>query len=341
MKQATGIRADGTRLSSEPRGMKWIAGGTFLMGSDVGYPEEGPAHNVAVDGFWIDATPVTNRQFECFIAATGYTTLAERQADPAMYPSALSEFLQPASAVFRPPIHGKHQAAPYSWWDYVVGANWRHPRGPGSSIDTILDHPVVHVAYEDATAYAAWADRTLPTEAEWEFAARGGLEGAEFAWGNEFAPGGVHMANTWQGQFPFRNLGSDGYLWTSPVATFPPNGYGLFDMIGNVWEWTDDWYSDHAPSRRSCCAPRNPTGATREQSLDPTGAAPSIPRKVLKGGSFLCAPNYCRRYRPAARLAQTIDTSTCHVGFRCVLRPATEGEGPKGMAEPNDNWNRA
>jgi len=203
----------------------------------------------------------------------------------------------------------------------VPGANWRHPEGPDSSLEGRENHPVVHVAYEDAEAYATWVGKTLPTEAQWERAARGGLEGATYTWGNEFAPGGIMMANTWQGEFPWQNLLTDGYARTAPVGSFPPNGYGLYDMAGNVWEWTTDWYQAHHPneSARACCAPVNPKGAAREESFDPAQPLIRIPRKVLKGGSYLCAPNYCLRYRPAARIPEMIDTSTGHIGFRCIF----------------------
>jgi formylglycine-generating enzyme required for sulfatase activity len=208
------------------------------------------------------------------------------------------------------------------WWTFMKGADWRHPYGPKSNINTADDHPVVHVAYADAEAYAKWAGKDLPTEAEWEFAARGGLDGAEFAWGHEFTPGGMHMANTWQGDFPLHNLHLDGYERTSPVKAFAPNGYGLHDMIGNVWEWTSDWFAPkhEADAPKACCIPENPRGGREEASYDPCLPNIRIPRKVLKGGSHLCAPNYCRRYRPAARHAEPIDTSTSHVGFRCVKR---------------------
>ena len=208
----------------------------------------------------------------------------------------------------------------FNWWVYVPGADWRHPRGPASNIRKLMNHPVVHVAFEDAEAYAKWAGRELPTEAEWEFAARGGLEGAEFAWGGEFTPDGKPMANTWQGEFPWQNLGEDGYEWTAPVGSFPPNGYGLYEMTGNVWEWTTDWFQDHGKIKKACCTLDNPRGCDPEQSYDPRTPDIRVPRKVMKGGSYLCAPNYCRRYRPAARMAQPVDTSTCHLGFRCIVR---------------------
>jgi formylglycine-generating enzyme len=302
--------------------MVWISGGTFRMGSDRHYPEESPSHKVKVAGFWISKHTVSNAEFERFVDDTGYVTLAERPANPADYPGAKPELLVPASVVFRKPEGPVDLRNPYNWWTYEAGANWRHPRGPHSSIDSLLDHPVVHVAFEDAEAYARWGGQKLPTEAEWEFAARGGLDEAEFTWGNDVMPNGTPMANTWQGEFPWQNLVADGYEWTAPAGSFPPNGYGLFDMAGNVWEWTIDWYQDHSRIKSACCTIDNPRGGEREQSLDPRTPGIRIPRKVMKGGSYLCAPNYCRRYRPAARMAQAIDTSTCHLGFRCVVRPA-------------------
>jgi formylglycine-generating enzyme required for sulfatase activity len=300
--------------------MVWIPGGRFLMGSDRHYPEESPAHAVAVRGFWMDKCIVTNEQFRRFVEATGYVTSAERPPDAAHYPGARPEMLAPASVVFRKPRHRVDLGNHYNWWSYVRGADWRHPTGPGSSSKARPKHPVVQVAYEDAEAYAAWAGKELPTEAEWEFAARGGLDGAEFVWGDEFAPGGRMMANTWQGEFPWQNLKTDGYEGTSPVGSFPPNGYGLHDMAGNVWEWTTDWYQEHDRIRNACCTLDDPRGGERDGSHDPRLPDIPIPRKVMKGGSYLCAPNYCRRYRPAARMAQPVDTATCHLGFRCILR---------------------
>jgi len=319
-------------------GMVWIPGATFLMGSDRHYPEEAPAHKVTVDGFWIDPCPVTNAEFARFVRKTGHVTVAEQAPDPADYPGARPELLVPFSTVFAAPQHRVSLADPHNWWAPVPGADWRHPQGPGSSVRNKPDHPVVHVAWADVAAYAAWAGKAIPTEAEWELAARGGLDGAEFAWGDEFNPGGEWMANTWQGEFPIQNTGADGYDGTSPVGVFPANGYGLYDMIGNVWEWTSDWYAGHAAVMAACCGGvdrpggrepggrepggREPSGrerSRREQSIDRRDPA-RIPRRVMKGGSHLCAPNYCRRYRPAARMAQPVDTSTCHLGFRCVLR---------------------
>ena len=298
-----------------------IPRGTFTMGSDHHYPEEAPAHKVSVDGFWIDRHAVTNDEFARFIAATGYVTLAEKPADPADYPGADPAMLAPASVVFIPTAGPVDLGNHFNWWSYVQGANWRHPRGPQSSIEGMGNHPVVHVAFEDAQAYAAWAGKALPTEAEWEFAARGGLEGAEFSWGDEMTPEGRYMANTWQGDFPWQNLEADGHLWTAPVGSYPANGYGLHDMAGNVWEWTTDWYQEHNRiQQHACCTLANPRGGERDASFDPRNPGVQIPRRVMKGGSHLCAPNYCRRYRPAARMAQPVDTSTCHLGFRCVVR---------------------
>jgi formylglycine-generating enzyme required for sulfatase activity len=308
--------------------MAWVPGGTFLMGSNEHYPEEAPAHKVTVDGFWIDRHAVTNADFRRFVETTGWVTIAECPADPSDYPGARPEMLVPSSVVFRKPAHRVDLGNPGNWWDYVPGANWRHPRGPDSSLQGLWKHPVVHVAYEDAAAYARWTGKQLPTEAEWEFAARGGLDGAEFAWaGGELAPAGRHLANTWQGEFPWQNTAEDGFEWTAPVGTFPANGYGLHEMTGNVWEWTSDWYQDHGKlTSRPCCALDNPRGGLAEHSHDPRLPHVRIPRKVMKGGSFLCAPNYCRRYRPAARMAQPVDTSTCHLGFRCIKRVASVAE---------------
>lgn len=313
--------SDGAASSPAPSpGMVWIPGGTFLMGSDAHYPEEAPAHRVRVDGFWMDVHTVTNAAFSRFVEATGYVTLAERPARPEDYPGALPEMLAPASTMFKKPAGQVDMGNHYNWWVYVKGADWRHPRGPASSIRKLMEHPVVHVAYEDVEAYAAWAGKAVPTEAEWEFAARGGLDGAEYVWGDELTPGGIHMANTWQGEFPYRNTMSDGYEYTAPVGSYPPNGYGLYDMAGNVWQWTRDWYQEHGRIDSPCCTAENPRGASRDASVDPENR---IPRKVTKGGSHLCAPNYCRRYRPAARMAQPLDTSISHLGFRLIVRPAS------------------
>lgn len=303
--------------------MVLIPGGTFRMGSNRHYPEEAPVQVVSVDRFWIDRTPVTNRQFDEFVKATGYVTVAEQPPDPKQYPGALPRMLRPGSLVFTPPRHPVDLRDWQQWWRFEFGANWWRPYGRGRPTSTALpDHPVVHVALRDAEAYAAWADKELPSEAEWEYAARGGLDAAEFAWGEELEPGGRHMANTWQGAFPHQNLGTDGYLRTSPVGVYPPNGYGVVDMIGNVWEWTADWWSaGHAMDpAKPCCITENPRGGSEVASYDRSDPSTRIGRKVVKGGSHLCAPNYCRRYRPAARHPQPIDTGMSHVGFRCVVR---------------------
>jgi formylglycine-generating enzyme required for sulfatase activity len=308
--------------------MIWIPGGTFRMGSDRHYPEEAPVHRVTVDGFWIDRTPVTNREFRKFVNATGYVTFAEIKPDAKDYPGALPHMLKAGSLVFTPPRHPVDMRDWSQWWNFKFGADWRRPYGPRSSISGLDDHPVVHIAHRDAEAYAKWAGKELPTEAEWEFAARGGLDGAEFAWGDAFTPDGRQMANTWQGAFPLENLKIDRYERTSPVTAFPPNGYGVHDMIGNVWEWTSDFFSPRhtADAPKACCIPENPRGGPAEQSYDPCQPNVKIPRKVIKGGSHLCAPNYCRRYRPAARHAEAVDTSTSHLGFRCVVRSSTRAE---------------
>ena len=313
----------GTSLAEDGTAdMAYVPAGAFRMGSDSHYPEEAPAHRVSVGDFWIDRTPVTNRQFREFVEATGYRTFAEIAPDANDYPGALPHMLKAGSLVFTPPDHPVDTSNAYQWWSFEFGANWRRPTGRGSSIRGILDHPVVHVVLADAEAYAAWRGKSLPTEAEWEFAARGGLDEAEYSWGNEFIPGGRHMANTWQGIFPHDDACSDGYSRTSPVKAFPPNGYGLLDMIGNVWEWTTDWYAERHPAEaaKPCCAPQNPRGGLETESYDPCQPEIKIPRRVLKGGSHLCAPNYCQRYRPAARHPHPVDSSTSHIGFRCVVR---------------------
>ena len=310
--------------------MVFIPGGTFCMGSETHYPEERPVHRAIVPPFWMQRTPVTNRQFKEFVEATGYVTLAETPPDPNDYPGALPDMLYAGSLVFQPSI-GPVDLRDWSrWWTYLKGADWRKPYGPRSSIARLDEHPVVHIAYRDAEAYASWAGMELPSEAEWEFAVRGGLDGKEFAWGDEFTPGGKYMANTWQGEFPHQNACMDGFERTSPVTAFPPNGYGLCDMIGNVWEWTSDWYSPkhETAAQKSCCIPANPRGGREEASYDPGQPNIKVPRKVLKGGSHLCAPNYCRRYRPAARHAQPVDTSTSHIGFRCIVRDSVNLQHP-------------
>jgi formylglycine-generating enzyme required for sulfatase activity len=299
----------------------WIPGGAFRMGSDRHYPEEAPTHEVQVDGFWIDRFQVTNRQYAAFVEATGYVTVAEVAPRAEDYPGALPEMLVAGSIIFAPPPQQVHLGNHYRWWAWTAGADWRHPEGPGSDLTGKEEHPVVHVALADVEAYCAWAGLDLPTEAEWEFACRGGLDGKAFAWGDELAPGGAMLANYWQGHFPHQNLALDGYERTAPVGSFPPNGYGLYDMIGNVWELTSDWYGERLEVSHSCCGPaHNPRGGSREASIDNAIPGIEIPRKVLKGGSFACAANYCQRYRPAARQHHPIDTGTNHIGFRCVRR---------------------
>jgi sulfatase modifying factor 1 len=300
--------------------MAWVPSAIFQMGSNVHYPEEAPVHRVAVDGFWIDKFQVTNRQFAAFVDETGFVTVAERPLDPAEFPGAPAENLVPGSLVFTMtpgPVNLRNLS---QWWTWTPSACWRHPEGPGSSLAGREDHPVTQVAYQDAATYAAWAGKSLPTEAEWELAARGGLEGATFVWGDEPEPPDKPLANYWHGDFPWRP--DPGYGATKPVGTYTPNGYGLFDMAGNVWEWTTDWYTRRHPddADKACCVPQNPRGGSEQDSFNPTQPQFRIPRKVIKGGSFLCADTYCMRYRPAARRPQMIDTGMSHIGFRCIVR---------------------
>jgi len=310
-----------------PKDMVWIPGGTFRMGSEDWYPEERPVHSVAVDGFWMDDHQVMVAEYRRFVKATRYVTLAERPLDPAAYPDADPTLLVPGALVFHPTAGPVDLLDYRNWWSYVPGARWDHPEGPDSDLSGRDRHPVTQVAWEDVEAYAAWAGKELPTEAEWEFAARGGLDQTTYTWGNEFAPKGRMMANTWQGEFPWQNLLLDKHLRTSPVRTFPPNGYGLYDMAGNVWEWTADFFTPRHPdeAEHSCCAPRNPRVLNPDGSYQVGQPGETIPRRVTKGGSHLCAPNYCHRYRPAARQGEAVDTSTGHIGFRCIIRP---GSGP-------------
>ena len=301
--------------------MSWIPGGEFLMGSEEFYPEERPSRRVAVDGFWMDEHPVTASDFRRFARETKYVTVAERPLDPADYPDADPELLVPGSLVFHKTAGPVPLDDVRHWWDYVPGAYWKRPGGPGTTVNGRDRHPVVHVAPEDAEAYATWAGKELPSEAEWEYAARGGLDGAAFVWGDEQFPGGEAAANTWQGEFPWQNRKLDGHEGTSPVGSFPANGYGLYDMAGNVWEWTTDFFALHsADDERPCCVPRNPRVTTPEASHALGQPVEQIPRRVIKGGSHLCAPNYCLRYRPAARQGEAVDTSTGHIGFRCIVR---------------------
>jgi formylglycine-generating enzyme required for sulfatase activity len=310
---------------SAPAGMVWIPGGEFAMGSDDhGMDNERPSRRVRVDGFWMDQHDVTNAEFRRFVEATHYVTTAERKPDweairrqsPPGTRKPDDSQLVPGSLVFTPtskPVPFNDLSA---WWRWVAGANWKHPQGPDSNIDGKDDYPVVHVSWDDAVAYAMWAGKRLPTEAEWEFAARGGLQKKRFVWGDEFHPGGKHMANTWQGEFPIKDTAEDGYAGTSPVHAFPPNGYGLYDMAGNVWQWCSDWYRFDEHARHAdepCC--ENPPGPN--STFDP--ADPYSPRRVIKGGSFLCNVSYCESYRPSARRGTPPDTGSSHVGFRCVM----------------------
>jgi formylglycine-generating enzyme required for sulfatase activity len=300
-----------------PEGMVWIPGGEFSMGAeDPEMSDARPFHRVALDGFWMDKTEVTNEEFTRFVKATGYVTVAERPIDPKDFPGAPAENLVSGSVVFTPPDTKVPLNDHYVWWRYVPGANWRHPNGPESDLQGKEKHPVVHIAFEDAAAYAKWAGKRLPTEAEFEFAARGGLDRKRFAWGDEFKPGDKFQANTFQGHFPDKNTGEDGFTGSAPVGTFTPNGFGLFDMAGNVWEWTADWY--RADYYRTLAATnqvtRNPQGPP--DSYDPS--EPGVAKRVQKGGSFLCTDEYCARYMPGGRGKGEPDTGTNHVGFRCA-----------------------
>ncbi len=288
--------------------MVWIPAQTTVVGSDTHYPEEGPAREVTVDGFWMQQHQVTNAQFAEFVDATGYVTVAERPLDPATYPGAPPENLQPGSLVFQRTTGPVDLRDVSQWWRWTPGACWNHPRGPRSSLRNRAEHPVVHIAYEDAAAYAQWAGYQLPTEAEWEVAARGGLPHSAYVWGNEPEQPGRPLANYWHGEFPY--LPDTGYGHSRPVGSFAANGYGLYDMAGNVWEWTSDWYGPNRDNQPCCGA----------ESFDPNQPQFQIPRQVVKGGSFLCADSYCMRYRPAARRPQQVDTGTSHIGFRCITR---------------------
>jgi len=300
-------------------GMVWIAGCTFAMGSNDFYPEEAPVHEVSIGSFWIDRHEVTNADFRRFTNATGYVTVAERALDPKLFPGAKLEDLVPGALVFHMTDGPVDLTNFHLWWRYVPGANWRHPLGADNTLDGLASHPVVQVAYEDAQAYAQWAGKSLPTEAEWEFAARGGLADQIFSWGDEMNLDGRSMANTWQGDFPWRTSKQGGYR-TTPVGSFPPNGYGLFDMTGNVWEWTSDWFVPYSATLGDACCAGTRDDALRRLSNDPLMPDVEAPRKVIKGGSHLCAPNYCLRFRPSARSPETLDTGTSHLGFRCVRR---------------------
>jgi sulfatase modifying factor 1 len=311
---------DGKPPEVAPDGMTWIPGGQFWMGSvEDRMTDARPWHRVYVDGYWMDKTEVTNEQFARFVKVTGYLTVAERKPRAEDYPRALPGMLVAGSVVFSPPGHAVALDNQFQWWNYVAGANWRHPEGPKSDITGRMNHPVVHIAYEDAVAYCNWAGKRLPTEAEFEFASRGGLDRKRYAWGDEFMPGGKHMANTFQGHFPETNTGEDGYLATAPVGSFPGNGYGLFDMAGNVWEWTSDWYRPDyyqtlAASGQITMNPKGPA-----DSFDPN--EPGVQKRVHRGGSFLCTDQYCARYIAGGRGKGEVDTGTNHLGFRCVREP--------------------
>lgn len=329
-------------VETAPAGMVFIAGGEFTMGADdpKSMPNERPAHRVKIDGFWMDQTAVTNAQFRAFVDATGYVTTAERPVDweelkkqvPPGTPKPPAEMLAPGSLVFTPPDRAVDLRDMSQWWTWTAGADWKHPQGPDSTIEGKDDLPVVQVSWDDAAAYAKWAGKRLPTEAQWEFASRGGLESKRYSWGDEFIPStgafaGRHMANTWTGDFPHRNDHADGHIGVAPVKSFPPNAFGLYDMAGNVWNWTADLYRADANAQLAeqgresadrggpaCCL--NPQGPLT--SFDPTREIADSPQRVIKGGSFLCNPSYCESYRPSARRGTPPDTGTQHIGFRCV-----------------------
>ncbi len=319
----------GIAQAADPPGMVWVPGGEFTMGTDseLSFQNERPSHRVRVDGFWIDATPVTNAEFRAFVKATAYMTTAEKPVDweelkkqvPPGTPKPPDEMLRPGSLVFTPPDHAVDLRDLSGWWTWTTGASWRHPEGPAGDINDKNDYPVVHVSWDDAAAFAKWAGKRLPTEAEWEFAARGGARTyTRFSWGDEFRPAGKFMANTFNGEFPHHNTVDDGYAGISPVKAFPPNGYGLYDMGGNVWNWTADLYrpDTHATAKAAgvCC---NPTGP--KSTFDPVREVPTCVERVIKGGSYLCHPSYCESYRPTARRGRPPDTGSSHVGFRCVM----------------------
>lgn len=308
---------------SEHEGMILIPAGTFWMGSDdPRFPDAAPLHQVHLDSFWMDRTDVTNAEFDKFVAATGYVTVAEKKPDPVTMPGVPPELLVAGAVVFTKPTGPVPLDDPSQWWRYVPGANWRHPEGPSTDVRGKENHPVVDIAWEDAVAYTKWAGKRLPTEAEWEYAARGGLDRKRFVWGDEFKPGGKFMANTFQGNFPDNNTAEDGFRGTSPVGSFPPNGYGLYDMAGNVWQWCSDWYrDDYYVSLKSAGGngvPINPKGPDR--SYDP--AEPLVAKRVMKGGSYLCTDQYCGRFMPGSRGKGDPYTPLNHVGFRCVESPA-------------------
>ena len=299
-----------------PEGMIWIPGGTFWMGcAECEMPDTLPVHLVTVDGYWLDKTPLTNAEFAKFVQATKYLTIAERKPDPKDFPGADPKLLVPGSAVFNPPAKEISLDNALAWWKYQPGANWQHPEGPKSNLTGRENHPVVHIAWDDAIAYAKWAGKRLPTEAEYEFAARGGQDRNKYSWGNELKPNGKWAANIWQGKFPNKDLGEDGFHSTSPVTAFPPNGFGLYDMGGNVWQWCADWYRpDYFATLPQAGATKNPTGPA--DSHDPD--EPKLKKRVQKGGSFLCSDQYCSRYLVGSRGKGAVDSGGSNVGFRCV-----------------------
>ena len=299
-----------------PAGMVWIPSGTFTMGcDDPRTPDAQPLHPVALDGFWMDATPVTNEQFQKFVDATHYVTVAERKPDPKDYTGVPADKLVAGSAVFQKPPHDVPLEDPYQWWKYVAGADWRHPEGPQSDLKGRENHPVVQICFEDAQAYAKWAGKRLPTEAEYEYAARGGLDRKRYSWGEDLTPRGKYVANIWTGNFPSENTAADGYEGTSPVKAFPPNGYGLYDMGGNVWSWCSDWYRpDYYQTLDATKPTKNPQGPP--DSNDP--GEPGVPKRVLRGGSFLCAERYCTRYLVGSRGKGAPDSAAPNIGIRCV-----------------------
>ncbi len=328
-----GPAEDPARPGADSGGMAWIPGGRFRMGSDEA-ADARPIREVEVDGFWIDRTEVTNADFARFVAATGYVTLAERPVDPKLYPGADPSGLVPGSIVFRPPTGPVDRDRPLSWWAYVPGADWRHPGGPGTGIEGRGSDPVVQVCWDDAVAYAGWAGKRLPTEAEWEYAARGGLDQARYAWGDELRPGGRWMANIHQGRFPGANTAEDGFEATAPVGSFPANGFGLHDMSGNVWEWCADWYR---PDAYATAPGRNPAGPL--SSDDPE--EPGVPKRVQRGGSFLCGDDYCVRYRAGARGKGEPGSAASHTGFRCARSASGPGPGPVAVPPPTPSTARA
>ncbi len=301
-----------------PEGMVWIPGGTFWMGcEDCGMPDTVPVHQVTMDGFWLDETPVTNAQFRTFVDTTGYVTVAERTPDAKDFPGAPPENLVPGSAVFSPPAQEEVSLSdPYLWWSYAKGASWRHPEGVGSDLQGREHYPVVHVAWDDAMAYARWAGKRLPTEAEFEFAARGGLDRKRYSWGDELRPEGKWAANIWQGRFPSKDTGEDGFRGLSPVRAFPANGYGLYDMGGNVWQWGADWYRPDTYQRRTAATSPVHSPQSPDNSFDPS--EPGVPKRVTRGGSYLCSDRYCSRYLVGSRGKSEPSTGSSNVGFRCA-----------------------